>query len=219
MAGLDPAVPQRKLVVLRKGGWPSGKRTKEITDGFVAAGGIVHEISEQDLKVFAALREMSTTPHVQFQEWLVVRRHASGTNLFRDVLGDRGATPAETADPQAHGGGEAEAQPLSRPEEKAAAGGPSIGLGYTMDSRAPFTVNVESLRRHTVIFAGSGSGKTVLIRRLVEECARQGISAIVLDPNNDLARLGDAWPQPPGGWGPADDERARDYLHNTDVVI
>jgi hypothetical protein len=219
MAGLDPAVPQRKLVVLREGGWPSGKRTKEITDGFVAAGGIVHEISEQDLKVFAALRDMSTTPHVQLQEWLVARRHASGTNLFRDVLGDRGATPAETADPQAHGGGEAEAQPLSRPEEKAAAGDPSVGLGYTMDSRAPFTVNVESLRRHTVIFAGSGSGKTVLIRRLVEECARQGISAIVLDPNNDLARLGDAWPQPPGGWGPADDERARDYLDNTDVVI
>ncbi len=42
MAGLDPAVPQRKLVVLRKGGWPSGKCTKEITDGFVAAGGHTH---------------------------------------------------------------------------------------------------------------------------------------------------------------------------------
>ena len=58
------------------------------------------------------------------------------------------------------------------------------------------------------IFAGSGSGKTVLIRRLVEECALQGVSAIVLDPNNDLARLGDPWPEPPAGWGRGDAERA-----------
>ena len=36
--------------------------------------------------------------------------------------------------------------------------------------------------------AGSGSGKTVLVRRLIEECALQGVSAIVLDPNNDLLR-------------------------------
>ncbi len=70
-----------------------------------------------------------------------------------------------------------------------------------------------------MIFAGSGSGKTVLIRRLVEECALQGVSAIVLDPNNDLARLGDAWPEPPSAWGPGDDARARDYLDHTDVVI
>ncbi|MDM4784641.1 AAA family ATPase, partial [Micromonospora sp. b486] len=51
------------------------------------------------------------------------------------------------------------------------------------------------------MFAGSGSGKTVLIRRLIEECALRGVSAIVLDPNNDLARLGEAWPEPPPGWG------------------
>jgi hypothetical protein len=45
------------------------------------------------------------------------------------------------------------------------------------------------------------------------------VSAIVLDPNNDLARLGDGWPEPPNGWGPGDDEHARDYLDHTDVVI
>jgi hypothetical protein len=53
----------------------------------------------------------------------------------------------------------------------------------------------------------------------VEECALRGVSAIVLDPNNDLARLGDAWPQPPEGWGPGDADRARRYLASTDVVI
>jgi Helicase HerA, central domain len=78
---------------------------------------------------------------------------------------------------------------------------------------------LEALRKHVAIFAGSGSGKTVLIRRLVEECALQGVSAIVLDPNNDLARLGDRWPGPPASWRPGDPDRAAEYLANTEVVI
>jgi hypothetical protein len=53
----------------------------------------------------------------------------------------------------------------------------------------------------------------------VEECALQGVSSIVLDPNNDLARLGDPWPEPPAAWAPGDAERAADYLANTDVVV
>jgi hypothetical protein len=47
--------------------------------------------------------------------------------------------------------------------------------------------------------AGAGSGKTVLLRRIVEEAALAGIPAIVIDPNNDLSRLGDAWPERPAG--------------------
>ncbi|WP_433532176.1 helicase HerA domain-containing protein [Micromonospora sp. CA-263727] len=94
-----------------------------------------------------------------------------------------------------------------------------VDLGAVAGRPDPVRIGLESLRRHTVIFAGSGSGKTVLIRRLVEECALRGVSAIVLDPNNDLARLGEAWPVPPNGWGADDAERAAAYLSGTDVVI
>ncbi|GLZ36579.1 DUF87 domain-containing protein [Actinokineospora sp. NBRC 105648] len=94
-----------------------------------------------------------------------------------------------------------------------------ISLGTSIRTGEPQRVTLESLRKHTVIFAGSGSGKTVLIRRLVEECALRGVSAIVLDPNNDLARLGDPWPSPPGTWGPDDATKAADYLEHTDVVV
>jgi hypothetical protein len=52
----------------------------------------------------------------------------------------------------------------------------------------------------------------------VEECALLGVSAIVLDPNNDLARLGDPWPEPPAGWRPGDAERAARYLAGTEVL-
>ena len=75
------------------------------------------------------------------------------------------------------------------------------------------------MRKHAAIFAGSGSGKTVLIRRLVEECALHGVSSIVLDPNNDLSRLGDPWPAPPAAWGAGDADKAATYLAETEVVI
>ena len=92
-------------------------------------------------------------------------------------------------------------------------------LGVTFDGGADVTVELEALRKHTAIFAGSGSGKTVLIRRMVEECALQGVSAIVLDPNNDLARLGDAVAGATGGLGAGRRAAADDYLAHTDVVI
>ena len=95
----------------------------------------------------------------------------------------------------------------------------SILIGIAEGTGRRVTVPLEDLRRHTVIFAGSGSGKTVLIRRLVEECALQGVSAVVLDPNNDLARLGLPWPEPPRGWLDRDAERAASYLRDTEVVV
>ena len=95
----------------------------------------------------------------------------------------------------------------------------SILIGTAEGTGRNVTVPLEDLRRHTVIFAGSGSGKTVLIRRLIEECALQGVSAIVLDPNNDLVRLGLPWPEPPRGWLNGDVEKAATYLRDTEVVV
>ncbi|WP_406065764.1 ATP-binding protein [Micromonospora sp. NBC_00860] len=244
LAGLDRDLPQRRLILLRNGPWPTGKRTTEVLTGFDAAGGLRCAVSEADLRVFAALGVMAAEPSTALQEWLVARRPASGTELFRAVLpgpdGTRGDAPPPTPDDDDEppsGGPESDpatapavdvpagastgtaAIPADPADLVVAAGGRVVGLGRTVDGGHPFTVPLESLRRHAVVFAGSGSGKTVLIRRLVEECAREGVSAIVLDPNNDLARLGDAWPEPPSGWGPGDAERAADYLDHTEVVV
>jgi len=100
-----------------------------------------------------------------------------------------------------------------------APGLPAIHVGLPATDRPGANLDLESLRRHVVVFAGSGSGKTVLLRRMIEECALHGVSSIVLDPNNDLARLGDAWPSPPEPWLADDADSAREYLDATDVVI
>nr|BFE75712.1 hypothetical protein GCM10020092_090130 [Actinoplanes digitatis] len=96
---------------------------------------------------------------------------------------------------------------------------PALTVGHDYTTGEPVSLALESLRKHVAIFAGSGSGKTVLIRRLIEECALQGVSAIVLDPNNDLARLGDPWPTPPTAWQPGDARKAADYIAGTEVVV
>ncbi|MFT4080708.1 ATP-binding protein [Rhodomicrobium sp.] len=83
----------------------------------------------------------------------------------------------------------------------------------------PVSLDAALLPRHVAIIAGSGSGKTVLLRRIVEEAALLGIPAIVLDINNDLSRLGDRWPETPADMSAEDAGRAERYHENTDVVI
>jgi hypothetical protein len=127
---------------------------------------------------------------------------------------DGPTAPDERADSATAGAGKAADEPgdgLSSPDR--------LPIGRTVDLGEVVSLPLEALRKHTVIFAGSGSGKTVLIRRIVEECALRGVSSIVLDPNNDLARLGDGWPQPPSAWDAGDAARAREYLARTDVVV
>jgi hypothetical protein len=167
--------------------------------------------------------------------WLTARRPTEQVAFLRHALSD--ALPSEegasaAVRPPATGPKEVQLTlPTEEPatseqaavaapiEESGLPDAPFLVLGRDTDGGAPVTVELEALRKHTAIFAGSGSGKTVLIRRLVEECALQGVSSIVLDPNNDIARLGDAWPEPPSAWDPEDAEKASAYLAGTDVVV
>lgn len=80
-------------------------------------------------------------------------------------------------------------------------------------------LDLQKMSKHTGVFAGSGSGKTVLLRRIIESAALQGVSSIVLDSNNDLARLGMPWPQAPDTWLPGDAEAAVRYHEEVEVVI
>ena len=98
----------------------------------------------------------------------------------------------------------------------------NIPLGRRYDHGtlgAAVALSADLLPRHVAILAGSGSGKTVLLRRIVEEAALLGIPSIVLDSNNDLARLGDPWPTAPDVWTAEEAAKAADYRRNVEVVI
>ncbi|WP_019931084.1 helicase HerA domain-containing protein [Nocardia sp. BMG111209] len=250
-AGIQPGTDKRHLVVVRNMPFSPGRVTSEMLSEFQAAGGVAVPISEEDLRVFAALDAMLLDSAAGFADWLVVRKPASRSQLLSRVIPavpiDAAAVPIDPAavptDPAAgtrkstfDGFAEPEPAPAhpietdtattkpgSTPpphtEPGPAGTKPAVPLGRTMDGRNEFRVPLVLLRKHTAVFAGSGSGKTVLLRRLVEEAALQGVSAILIDSNNDLARLGDPWPEPPIGWGPRDADRAAEYLENTDVVV
>jgi uncharacterized protein DUF87 len=206
-AALDPHVAKRSAVILRPqdARWSTGPATTRTCQEFKDAGGRIITPPPPDLKVFAALRVMLDKPNDALTAWLTARRPAHSTKLMGEMLIDR------------TGGFRSENGP-DPPTSEPVIDGSAVALG-TAEDGSPVSTNLESLRRHVAIFAGSGSGKTVLIRRLVEQCALQGVSSIVLDPNNDLARLGDPWPQPPAGWGPGDSELAAAYLRHTEVIV
>jgi cell division septation protein DedD len=227
----------RRLFVLRSAGWPSGPVTEKAAAEFTAKGGMLLPVGEADLTTFAALSQLLAGHHPELNAWLLARRPAHGTELLACALADarpeptpvQALTPVQTLAPvQAPASTKARAESEPEPEPPSSARTtttpappprPAIRLGLPAGGQPGATVDLAALRRHVAIFAGSGSGKTVLLRRVIEECALQGVSSIVLDPNNDLARLGDEWPAQPAPWLDGDAERAVDYLANTDVVL
>ncbi|WP_397569177.1 ATP-binding protein [Schlesneria sp. T3-172] len=80
------------------------------------------------------------------------------------------------------------------------------------------TLPLSLLEKHTVVLAGAGSGKTSLLKRIIEEAALAGIPSIVIDGANDLAALGDHWPEPHPGWMEGDAQKAKAFHETTDIV-
>jgi hypothetical protein len=235
-AGLTDGLPKRKLFLLRNPDWSRGAATQAELKAFHAAGGRDLGLDNRDVRTLQALQTLLSENPPNLHAWLLARKPASVIEVLRQALGDGDAdrvrADAPPNPPPVRGGG-----PSRPPASKAAAPATSaepgrrptraapgrhrdaLTIGVAFDGGASVSIELEALRKHTAIFAGSGSGKTVLVRRIVEECALNGVSAIVLDPNNDLGRLGDPWPEPPAGWWPGDVSRAEDYLAHTDVVV
>lgn len=202
-AGVDGPLP-RHLVVLRNAEWSSGAATRDLLARLRGAGGQDLGVDGGDLAVFAALKDLLAEGDPATQGWLEVRRPASGTTLLSRVLGEVAAVPEPSVPEQVSSG-------MSEPE--------SLVVGRRLRDGQPVPVALRTFTYHVAMFAGSGSGKTVKLRRIVEEAALAGVSSIVLDLNNDLARLGDRWPEPPPGWTDEDARLAEEYHATTDVVI
>jgi hypothetical protein len=224
-AGYVSSAGKRRLVLLRNGSWDLGPKTNQLVAQFRNDGGLTLTVDDQDLKVFAALRKLLEDEPPGLAEWLAASRPASSTRLLREMFGEPEQTSPTaaiepvpeppTVTPQV----EQPTPHLPHPRKEPTEAAESFPFGNRFDDGTTVEIPFESLRKHTVIFAGSGSGKTVLIRRLIEECALAGVSSIVLDPNNDLARLGDRWPTAPAAWGEDDPKKAERYLAGTEVVV
>ncbi|MCJ2095779.1 ATP-binding protein [Methylobacterium sp. J-072] len=260
-SGISARIPDRELLLVRRGPMPGGSKTKQLVAAFTAAGGRSIDPSDEDLRTFVALRDLHAWAQAEgisdrFERWIRAEQPLVKTAFFRDAglahAAARAEAPASGGTiPALRSDGEDIALPTAQkkvvPEGSDAAGKPAsaradadgpgrairaewtasgsaapdaIPVGHRMTPDAPeVSLPLRLLPRHTAIIAGSGSGKTVLLRRLVEEAALAGIPAIVIDPNNDLSRLGDAWPARPKGFSPEDDRKAALYAERVEVVV
>lgn len=101
--------------------------------------------------------------------------------ILRRTYGD---APAKAPPPPAPG--RQPPAPNAGPVDES--GGRKLHLGRDSTGR-PVELPVALLKRHMVILGASGSGKTVLGKCVLEEAALNGIPAIIIDPQGDLASL------------------------------
>lgn len=240
-SGIDRALKFRHLYIFRNGATPGGAKTQALVDQFIKAGGKFVVPSEDDMRKFAALSAMATDKLDGFDDWLRTRRPLFETALFKSL----GLAPPAFERP-APAGAVPISQPSILPKSVQQSPnlnpGPAKPTGYDHAPEQPqpiagrrtiplgvqyskgrlgdqVALAADLLTRHVAIIAGSGSGKTVLLRRMIEEAALLGIPAIVLDINNDLSRLGKAWPSSPEGFTEGDTSKARAYQTKSEVVI
>lgn len=236
-SGIDHELPFRRLVLFRCGAVPTGAQTASLVGELRTRGGSFVEPGIDELKTLAALASMfsQTSETAQLRDWLRAEPIVSKLPSFRETaeylfsdVPKRSRLPSqpETERPEKRNAG-----PAVPPEQGANAANANAELSDPFETRLfvghrlvagnpkdALYVEPENLAKHTVILAGAGSGKTVLVRRVIEEAALLGVPSIVIDGANDLSRLGDAWPDPTPLSG-VDREKSSRYLSKADVVI
>ncbi len=225
------------LVILRrKDSWPGGPNS--VTQGkkreFLAAGGINAELSPGDARLLLALQALYEANPPDLEDWITSRRPAQNIDVFQKYLPGGGNDHHPGTDPEPPDSPPTNTEPLSPQQASSTVGSdsetangtesneeadPEVTLGRIRRDGQPFSISLRTLRKHVLIVAGSGSGKTVLLKRLVEEVALQGVSSVVLDPNNDLSRMGLPWPQPPQSWTEQDARSADAYFEEAEVLV
>jgi hypothetical protein len=229
-SGIDRALPFRSLFILRRKKFPGGDKTAQLVEEFRRAGGCVIEPSDDDLSSFVALQALLHKAPAGLDDWLRARKPLCESNLFmKSGLCDRLTTRTHDENVSNSGPESSKESRDAAARSKAEAPGAGQGTGsrqIAVGRRLEGgglgrreALSIELLPRHTAILASAGSGKTVLLRRIVEEAALLGVPAIVLDTNNDLARLGEAWPERPAAWSEEDAAKAEAYRERAEVVL
>lgn len=239
-SGIDRDLKFRHLSIVRTTMPPGGDKTQRLIQKFEEAGGHFLKPTEEDLRTLYAIHQLKQAGEPDFRDWLKNRRPLSKMELIRaavpsPLLLDQSRNGAEVHPPT-------DVERIPAPGPKAEVPPPPVTNGKGRDdvnrptsaetldlpvgwrvvgqgTGEPILMPVQGLEKHAVVLAGAGSGKTVLLKRLIEEAALRGIPSIVVDCANDLAALDERWPAPPDAWREGDDARAGRYHERTEVII
>ncbi len=220
-SGIDHKLDFRRLTLFRVGPVPGKTATRKLLDELTSKGGRLLEPGEDELRTLWALSQLIdvTDEPRQLEAWLQDQRPVSQLPSFREAAawlfeGLRKPTEGSPAKKT----NTVEKQPKREPETQPRPN-TSTALPFGHTDRGEVSVELGSLANHACVLAGTGSGKTVFLRRVVEEAAIAGVPSIVLDGANDLARLGDPWPERPSAFREEDVAKSTHYHAQTEVVV
>jgi len=219
--GIDKRLGFRSLTILRNEPAPTGPKTQQLVAKFDQMGGHWSGVSEGELRTLFALRTMLQTHGSEAHDWVRMQRpvsklrfvqasgvleaivaaggtHVEGAEEMRKAASGVASSTPKPAAPAA--------PPITSPPvavtavvtpSRSASPGSNGHLCFGARELAsgklgePVVVPWVGLTRHTMVVAGAGSGKTNLLKRMIEDAAVAGIPSIVLDCNNDLVGLGE----------------------------
>jgi predicted ATPase len=224
-AGVDRRLAFRSLTIIRNNDPPGGPKTQQLVSQFNQMGGRWSPVSEDEIRTLFAIRGLIESHGSEAFDWIRQRRVVSEIGFIQTsglvdaieaVCEVRARTDARIPKSERK-------PPLPSPTSRPVDGGLCFGVRETAGraTGSPVVVPWVNLTRHTLVIAGSGSGKTNLLKRIVEEAAIAGIPSIVVDCNNDLIGLGEKRPQEaiPEQW--TDDDRAKErrYTAARQVIV
>jgi Helicase HerA, central domain len=241
-SGIDRTLTFRRLTLVRTKPLPGGVETKKLTDKFMQAEGVFVHPTDDELRTIRAVHKLKSNGDVDFEKWLKARKPISGLKLVRDIVptalffpstttGKHSGPPstppaisttAKVAPGDTGGDTAHREQPQNTSEVDPPAPTSDIPFGRRVVANkpgAPIGMAIKLLEKHTLVLAGAGSGKTVLLKRLIEESALLGIPSIVIDCANDLASLDEPWGSLPGEWSDEDREKAVRYHGKSEVIL
>ena len=229
-SGIDRSLKFRRLSVVRTRAIPGGAETQKLTAKFTEAGGQFLKSSDDELRTIHAVHALKQAGSPDFNEWLRARQPISKLSLIRsivpspilfDELKEKAEPEASQRKPEGNNETTTQAESHETSDSTSSRQSPfPLGrqfAGGRIVERV--TMPIGLLEKHTVVLAGAGSGKTVLLRRIVEEAVLLGVPSVVIDCANDLVTLDEEWPSLPTDWEPEDIDKARDYHRLSDVVI
>ncbi len=96
--------------------------------------------------------------------------------------------------------------------------GPAV-ITLGQSEAGPVSLKADTFQRHFACLGSSGSGKTVACKVICEEFIRQGVPVIAIDPQGDIARMGERATEASVTKKGVPAEILRQYDEKADVVI
>ncbi|MDR2352945.1 MAG: ATP-binding protein [Deltaproteobacteria bacterium] len=239
--GIEPNISWRRLrLIMTQDLLPSSKESIKFLDLCVSKGGRTLNYDNSTISFLYALIKTLEKYSEGFNRWVMVKNPLKSCNFLESDLiwltdenPNKNLKPSpirENSQKAPAGEGSAETSEREQPlqglntnDSLADLNSSLIPLGKVIKTNNTLGdikgLRFEDLPYHLSIMGSTGSGKTVTLKRIVEEAALRKIPSVIIDCTSHISVMGQKWPNPPEGWDPTDDALVDLYAKNVEVIV